>query len=299
MNILLAIDSSPSSEAVVTEVQIRPWPPKSKFCVLHVFDTFTLLPGRTAAASAIIESGLQASDLLVKSVRDKLASCGLDVMTDVIKGYPPSAIVEYASKWAADFVFVGSHGLGRVKRFLLGSTAQTVVRHAPCSVEIVRDRTEKLKLHGGALRILLATDGSDFSRAAAQSIAKRPWPSASEVKVVSVFHVAESVTDRWSDLPEEIALIESEILHQGEEDVDAARKIVADAGLKVTTSVLKGYPKSVIVDEAERWGADLVVVGSHGRRGFSRLFMGSVSEAVAMHAHCSVEVIRDRDLFKD
>jgi nucleotide-binding universal stress UspA family protein len=298
MNILLAIDSSPSSEAIITEVVVRPWPAQTKFCVLHVLDLFMLLQG-AATASSLSEAELQASEVLVKSVADRLASCGLDVVTDVTTGYPGTRIVEYAGKWAADFVIVGSHGLSRMERFFLGSTAQTVVRYAPCSVEIVRDRRGTLKLRGGALRILLATDGSDFSRAAARSIAMRPWPQASEVKIVSVVHLSDPTIGRLSDLPEEVALIESEILSQGEEDVNAAQKILAGAGLKVTTSVLKGYPKSVIVDEAERWGADLIVVGSHGRRGIPRLLMGSVSEAVAMHAHCSVEVIRDRDSFKD
>jgi nucleotide-binding universal stress UspA family protein len=56
--------------------------------------------------------------------------------------------------------------------------------------------------------------------------------------------------------------------------------------------VLLGGPRSVIIDEADKWGADLIVVGSHGHRGFERFLLGSVSEGVARHAHCSVEVIR-------
>ena len=252
MKILLAIDSSPCSEAAVTEMMIRPWPADSKFCVLHVLDLFMLMQGVTTARS-LAEAELQASERLVKSVADKLSSCGFDVVTDVTTGNPRLGIVEHATKWAADFVIVGSHGLSRMERFFLGSTAQTVLRHAPCSVEIVRDRSEKLKLHGGALRILLATDGSDFSRAAARSIAERPWAPASEVKIVSVVHLSDPTFGAWSDLPEEVALIESEILSQGEEDVNAAQKIISGAELKATTSVLKGYPKSLIVDEAERW----------------------------------------------
>jgi len=57
-----------------------------------------------------------------------------------------------------------------------------------------------------------------------------------------------------------------------------------------STSVLLDTPKAIILDEAARWGADLIVFGSHGHRGLDRL-LGSVSEAVAMHAGCSVEVI--------
>jgi nucleotide-binding universal stress UspA family protein len=57
-------------------------------------------------------------------------------------------------------------------------------------------------------------------------------------------------------------------------------------------SVLLNGPKNVIIEEADKWGADLIVVGSHGHRGIERFLLGSVSEGVALHAHCSVEVIR-------
>ena len=77
-----------------------------------------------------------------------------------------------------------------------------------------------------------------------------------------------------------------------ERAVREAKEILANAGLKLTGAVVSGYPKAAIVDEAKVWGADLIVVGAHGRRGLELLLMGSVSEAVAMHTHCSVEVIR-------
>ena len=53
-----------------------------------------------------------------------------------------------------------------------------------------------------------------------------------------------------------------------------------------------GSPKRIIVEEAETWGADLVVVGSHGYRSWERMLLGSVSQAVAAHAECSVEIVR-------
>ena len=83
-----------------------------------------------------------------------------------------------------------------------------------------------------------------------------------------------------------------------EEAVSAAEQIVAQAGFKTETAVLDGNPKKRIVEDAAEWGAHLVVVGSHGRRGLTRYLLGSVSEAVAMRAHCSVEVIRDRSLLE-
>jgi nucleotide-binding universal stress UspA family protein len=71
----------------------------------------------------------------------------------------------------------------------------------------------------------------------------------------------------------------------------AAEKLKASK-LKVSTSLVEGDPKSLIIDAAKDWGADMIVVGSHGRKGLNRFLMGSVSEAVVRHARCSVEVIR-------
>ena len=75
-------------------------------------------------------------------------------------------------------------------------------------------------------------------------------------------------------------------------NVDSAEQVLTSAGLKATTVVLSGNPKEVILEEAKKWNADLIVVGSHGRRGFKRFLLGSVSEAIAINAHCSVVVVR-------
>ncbi len=88
-----------------------------------------------------------------------------------------------------------------------------------------------------------------------------------------------------------------------ERSVEEAREAVAEAltilnefRLKAAGSMPEAVhgPKLAVLDEAKKWGAHLIVVGSHGRRGLERLLLGSVSEAVAMHAHCSVDVIRLR-----
>ena len=64
--------------------------------------------------------------------------------------------------------------------------------------------------------------------------------------------------------------------------------------LQVSSDVLPGSPRRLIVEEAETWGADLIVVGSHGYRTWERMLLGSVSQTVAAHAECSVEIIRSK-----
>jgi nucleotide-binding universal stress UspA family protein len=76
--------------------------------------------------------------------------------------------------------------------------------------------------------------------------------------------------------------------------VEAAKEILAKAGFGLYSgdSMPFGDPRSCILDVAKEWGADLIVLGSHGRRGLDRFLLGSVSETVAVHAPCSVRVVR-------
>jgi nucleotide-binding universal stress UspA family protein len=78
--------------------------------------------------------------------------------------------------------------------------------------------------------------------------------------------------------------------------VDDATEVLRRSGnnFEITGDIVEGSPKRAILDEAEAWVADLIVVGSHGRRGLDRFLLGSVSQAVALHAHCSVEIVRAR-----
>lgn len=81
---------------------------------------------------------------------------------------------------------------------------------------------------------------------------------------------------------------------EAEELTRQARERLAGTGLSLDTAVSEGDPRTAIVDAAKEWQADLIVVGSHGRTGLTRLVMGSVAQTVVAHAHCSVEVVRRR-----
>jgi nucleotide-binding universal stress UspA family protein len=93
---------------------------------------------------------------------------------------------------------------------------------------------------------------------------------------------------------QQLELQREEAMKRAEAAVASAVEILSKAFPKVSESisVLLNGPKAVIIEEADKWGADLIVVGSHGHRGIERFLLGSVSEGVALHAKCSVEVIR-------
>jgi nucleotide-binding universal stress UspA family protein len=295
MRVLLAIDPSSGSQRVVNEAAARPWPTGTAICVLSVVDM-----GRWENLPALIEDAKHAARVLVEAAAEKLDRPGLEVFSDIQSGYPKKAIPEFAREWKADLVMVGSRGLGAVSRFFLGSVAQAVLRSAPCSVEIVRSGSADSPASSHAMKILLATDGSECSEMAVQSVANRPWPAGSAIKVICVRELldlenAATVSSPCPVYPESLL---NEILEDADKRADKAiaqaRQVLTSKGLKVCDGpgTPVGDARAILLDEARAWGADLIILGSHGRHGFDRVVLGSVSESVALYADCSVEVIR-------
>jgi nucleotide-binding universal stress UspA family protein len=153
------------------------------------------------------------------------------------------------------------------------------------------------------MRILAATDGSEDSYTAIDEITQRYFPTGTEVLVLCVVEPVslpmtfneDGVYTQTGDMH-----LYDVIQRAGEERAQAVvEKAVArlqsseeNRRLRVTAKVLSGPPKTVILDEAEAFGADLIMVGSHGLGVIERLLLGSVSQTVALHAKCSVEIVR-------
>jgi nucleotide-binding universal stress UspA family protein len=148
------------------------------------------------------------------------------------------------------------------------------------------------------MKILLATDGSEYSQAAVDSVAERPWPKGSVVKIVSVMEIPYAPTTEGWALPNSYYReLEKVAREQAQSAITAAVerfKSVIPLRVEVSAKIISGSPKQVIMEEAEKWSADLIVVGSRGYSGWQRLLLGSVSHAVATHAHCSVEIVRQK-----
>jgi nucleotide-binding universal stress UspA family protein len=295
MKILLAIDSSPVSQQVLEEAAARPWPPNTTFLVVSAVDV-----GRFAELPVLIDDAKRECEKIVKAGAAVLNQAKLAATTEVLMGSPRRVVAQFAAEWGADLILVGSHSRGAVGRFFLGSVAQGILRTATCSVEIVRFPRSGAAPSSHPMKILVPTDGSEFSLAAARSLAARPWPAGTIFKVLSVEELVKMpIPMEASPLA---AIYPASLLEElitaartrAEDGAAAVRKIFSEAapGAKVEALIPTGDPRGVILDTAEAWPADLIVLGSHGLRGFDRLLMGSVSESVAVHAHCSVEVIR-------
>lgn len=145
------------------------------------------------------------------------------------------------------------------------------------------------------MKILVAVDGSSCSQAAVRNVAGRPWPAGSEFEVLTA--VASSIPfipEPTFTLMAAYETLLNESRAHAPRVVEAAAAILrtGQPGVSVTTKVAEGNPKRIIAEEAEAWGADLIVLGAHGFGAVKRMLVGSVSQAVASHAHCSVEIVR-------
>ena len=146
------------------------------------------------------------------------------------------------------------------------------------------------------MKILLATDGSEGSAAALEALVSRPWPAASEVLVLSVAFPYPYYQDPFlAGAAIYGRILDEEVARATNDAARAVEQIQARAPqLAVRSATPVGSPSAVAIDLAREWGADLILVGSHGRGAAGRFLLGSVSNAIALHASCSVEIVRQR-----
>lgn len=147
------------------------------------------------------------------------------------------------------------------------------------------------------MKVLLAIDASEFSTAATQMIIRQFRPAGTQVRVVHALEfdkVLPAAYDfaRGPDYGKDVSSRLKSGKQQAEELTVKTAQQLRSAGFEVTTEVVEGDPKSAILDCAAAWNPDLIVMGSHGRKGWDRFTLGSVSEAVAHNAKCSVEIVR-------
>jgi nucleotide-binding universal stress UspA family protein len=238
-------------------------------------------------------SGTDAAPFLESALDDAaemLRRPGLIVFRSLLAGRPASVIVDRAGVSRAELVVVGSRGLGPLKSMLLGSVSAEVVDHAPCPVLVVRRPAL-----GSAL---LAVDGSASAGAAvtfvrgSHFLAGHPVevfsvaPSATPPPPVPMAGVSDAAYDsyeaRIAGDRERVAVIAAEAV----EDLRAG-------GLHARWSISQGNPAHEIIEAARSFGSDLIVLGSRGHTGLTRIVLGSVARNVLLHTHASVLIVRE------
>lgn len=299
MNLLIAYDGSGSAEAAIDDLAWAGLPGIGEAVVLHVTEDWTSsLPWVCAASGEamvvpeqeagrrVMERAWQIAERGATRVRERL--CGWGVRPDAASGPRAITIVDAARKWPADLILLGRRETSGLSRLFHGNVTHAVLGHAPCSVRIARPRSGRVfrgdTPRGGA-RILIGFDGSPHCESAVRAVCSRDWPRGSEARLVAAI---DSQVCRGCSCGDGATSVRRSI--------EKAAQTLRAAGLSVTTCVEPAVPNRFLMDEARRWSADVIFVGSRGLALVARVLLGGVSLAVAEHAPCTVEVIRPREI---
>ena len=294
MKVLLAVDSITTLDMLIDEMSARSWPSGTEARVLSVVDDgeVPLKAWREEGyeVSAVRREMVRRGEQITALAVERLRQIGISSRVIIMRGNPEFLISFAARKWPADLILIRAHNRKDFRNRLLGSVAKSVIESAPCSVEVVRTRKKADAITADrGFRVLLGTDGSDASIAASQAIAEMSWPENTEVRVVS------AVNPMIYSL-EELGLTGGTGTDHAHRAIGNAVQVLSGAPVKISAEVIAGRAARQIVARAKHWGADLIVLGTNERRGLSRLLFGSTSAAVANRAHCSVRIIRGRDV---
>jgi nucleotide-binding universal stress UspA family protein len=197
-------------------------------------------------------------------------------------------ILAYATEHDIDLIVLGTHGRRGVRRLLLGSVAEEVVRRASCPVFTVgRSATSPEALDGGTLLVPV-----DFSSAQAPLLDHaRELALAYGLSVVLLHAVERTIPPDVYGLRTDLPSLET-LADRAREALGDPAAALRNEGLEVTTEVRTGSAVDVILDVAEEKNPAMLAIATHGRRGVERMLMGSVSENVVRQAPCPVFTVK-------
>ena len=220
----------------------------------------------------------------------RAAQRGIVVATRVGTGLPSEEVNAAARAEDADLIILGTRGKTGLAHVLLGSTAERVIRTAPCPVLAVHTpKEEALGDHGVRLeRLLVPVDFSDCSLEAVEYAAMVARQAKASIELLHVLEPVSYGLDFTLGRSEERER-KREWVKTHLEDLSAA---LAGAGIPVKCHLRGGVPADTILDDARSLPCDLIVMGTHGRRGLSHVMAGSVVEAVLRRAQCPVLTVR-------
>lgn len=264
--LLLATDRREYSEGAIHEAINFAKGCSSKLYAMTVVEMYT----------EIEAMGANLYDLEDKMAREHLESIkarakaeGVDCEIIVHHGEDPHAlIVEEAKEKGVDMIVVGRRGSKGLAKLMLGQVAAKVIGYAPCDVLVVPKAARLEYKH-----ILVATDGSEHAKAAVKKAIEIARRCGSSVIALS-------------------AIRDESERKEAEQFVGEAAEIARIAGVPIETMTPTGRSFDVIVETAGGRGVDLIVMGTYGRTGFTRILMGSSTERVIGLAGCGVLVVK-------
>ncbi|MDH5700110.1 MAG: universal stress protein [Nitrospirota bacterium] len=198
-------------------------------------------------------------------------------------GHPVDVIIETARSARSHLIMLGARGLGPLKELILGSVSHRVLMHAPCSTMIVKTPITQLR------KILLPIEGPEDAEVALQFLVRHPFRQPIEVEVFSVWPQPQL---SWPTTVGQSDALEAQAIEEAQERMKPITDRLTKMNVLCQAHVGIGDPAYAILEQAKASQSDLIMMGTHGRGGFSRFLMGSVSHTVLHQTPCPVLIVR-------
>jgi nucleotide-binding universal stress UspA family protein len=310
MKVLIAYDGSPQSNIALEDLRRAGLPAYVDAVVLTVADARILSKSsnepflsRSKTQLSAIEASTSALFLMEEASAIVDAGCrrlqmafpSWNVQAQVSVGLPAWAIFRKSEEQHADLVVVGADARSHLDHFLLGRVSHTLLTQLFCSVRVGRNQAADSQQ---PLRLLIGIDGTWGAENAAKVVAQRVWPSHTEVRLVMAIEPLR-FSNHASTLVRQSTATKEQI-KRNQLHVERVMRVTAEMiarhnpALTMSISVKAGDPKAVLLEEAERWRADCIFLGARGHSWSVQQLLGHVASAVATHANCSVEIVRNR-----
>jgi len=295
--ILVPVDFSPASMEALDYAVSLAKQFRAAIHLVHVYppDEASSVPG----AGHLLLQSAEAIERLneeLTNIHRKHAPTFLPENCHVRSGKPYQAIVRLAREIDADLIVISTRGHSGVKHLLLGSTAERVVRGAPCPVLVARKSKQTGKVSREALVIRTIVVPTDFSQCSFAGLQYAAFLARNFHATLRLVHAIYPYTDyvfvdragvRLSGLVEAVE-------EAARQEMDALKQMDLLRGLTVQTEILPGPAVDEICAAAGALEVDLIVASTHGRTGFKRAVIGSVAEQVVRYAECPVLVVPSR-----
>jgi nucleotide-binding universal stress UspA family protein len=278
--ILVAVDGSESSKNAFRQACRIVRHDKSWITAITVIppyqDQFQTLSIRERVSKALKNEG----DSILADIQNIAKEEDVYLKFRLEEGSPVDSILDIAEENFFDLVVTGRRGKSRTEKSLIGTVTGRIIGHSVCDVLVVPlDTTVKWET------LLVPTDGSRYSEGSTGKAISVAKVYGAKLKVISIVDVTDEFQAQAPDAVESL-------VNQARQHVEAVCRKASERGVPAESFVREGEAYKVITGMAEKQAADMIIMGSHGRTGVKRMFMGSVTEKVIGHAHCPVLVVK-------
>ncbi len=287
MKILIATDGSANAIACIETLKARSYPDDTTVRLISVYDPneYYLMGHKVSReqAQTSINTGLE-----------KLAGCTYIKESEVIEGHPAERILEAAEHWQPDILFIGAHSQARWSDHFLGSITQTILENCLCSVAIIR--TDATGNYRQEQKYLICVDDTISDTDSWVFKASRNWSNQGDFLVLNII---EPFIEHGSENPKRDAQIFlEELAKKRTEMINSVDHQIAYLKQRFPVNTIEGKVVGAmdivetILQTAQIWQANLIIMYPHKRKGLDKFLIGSVSQEVTKRARCSVEIVR-------